>query len=107
MKSFYKTFPHMMAAKSLDIICDEYGYNDYLRRKIFSCLHTSFIMFKEILKVDYFSYTFLSLSYKERCRVIDETKWSLKVKTHVKNMVHASYNDYLRKSKDKKENKNG
>lgn len=97
----------MMAAKSLDLICDEYGYNDYNRRKIFSCLHTSFIMFKEIMKVDYFSETILCLCYKERCRIIDETNWHSKVKTHVKNMVHASYSDYLKKSKNTRENKNG
>lgn len=107
MKSFYKTFPHLLAAKSLDLICEEFGYNDYLRRKIFSCLHTSFIMFKEVLKVDYFSHDFLNLSYKRRCEIVDETNWHPKVKTHVKNMIHASYSDYLKKSECKKENKNG
>jgi len=107
MKSFYKTFPHLLAAKSLDIICDEYEYNDYLRRKIFSALHTSFIMFKEVLKVSYFSHDILNLCYKHRCQIVDKTTWHPRVKTHVKNIIHAAYSDCLKKSEDKKENKNG
>ncbi len=107
MKSFFKTFPHLLAAKSLDVIADELSYNNYVRRKIFSFIHTSFIMFKEAAKVKYFSHTILHLCYKERCRVIDGTEWAKVVKTHVKNMIHASYNDYLAKTKDTKENKNG
>jgi len=102
MTSFYKTFPHLLAGKSLDGICDELGYNDYLRRKIFSCLHTSFIMFKEIQKVDHFAHDLLFLCYKERCRIVDASKWHPRVKTHIKNMIHASYNDNLRKAESKK-----
>ncbi len=97
----------MLAAKSLDLICDEYGYNNYLRRKMFSSIHTSFIMFKEVSKVKYFSHTILSLCYKDRCKIIDETNWSDKVKTHVKNIIHASYSSYLAKTENTKENKNG
>lgn len=89
MKSFYKTFPHLLAAKSLDAILDEQEYDDYVRSKIFSAIHTSYVMFKEAAKIKYFSNTILDLCYKNRCETIDAMNLPVRAKTHIKNMIYA------------------
>lgn len=95
MKSFYKTFPHMPAGKSLDAILDELGYDNYVRGKIFSHLHTSFVMFKEASKMKFFKDTVLDLCYRDRCKVIDNMNLPEKAKTHIKNMTYAGCRRYM------------
>lgn len=89
MKSFYKTFPHLLAAKSLDGILNELKYDDYMRAKMFRFVHISFLMFKEFTKVYSFRDTFLDLLYKDRCRAIDRMKIHGAVKSHLKNIIHS------------------
>lgn len=107
MKNFQKTYPHLAACKSLDLIADELNYNDYIRGKILSTINTSHLMFKEVAKIKNFSHDILYLVYRQRCQVVDNTNWSFRAKDHIKNIINASYKEHVARTHDTKENKNG
>lgn len=103
MNIFEQAFPGYDSAKYLDKICNDLEYNQFARKKLANAIQTSFKLFKSVSNINKkFREHVLVLCYKDKIKYIDSMNEPKRIKDNLKNIIHISFNKYLKKINNKK-----